>query len=156
KEAALIFRNRALVAAGLAGALVALARAGDPALLSETFQAGLNETRWESVRIADAKSDRIESGAGKLTLALNTLGTDGATVKLRGVRTKQSFDVNTSLKAETAIDWNAQANGCYLSAGLAFVDAAFDGDPRQAQEYVMFEWVGVPPGKNVRPYLTRH
>jgi hypothetical protein len=147
-----------LVAASVSLALAAFARAGDPTpLLSETFQAPLDTTKWETVRVADTKSDRIEAAGGKLTLALDTLGTDDSTVKLRGIRSRASFELSKGpLKAEATIDWNAQSNGCYLSAGFAFVDAGFDGDPRQAPESVAFEWVGVPPGKNVRPYLTRH
>lgn len=150
--------SRVLAAVGTSFLLAGLARAGDPqTLLDEKFTAPLDPTRWDQVRIADTKSDRIEAAGNKLVIALDTIGTDDATVKLRGVRSRDSFVVDAAgIRAETTIDWNAQANGCYLSAGLAFVPAEFDGDPSKAQESVIFEWVGVPPGKNVRPYLTRH
>jgi hypothetical protein len=151
-------KRSVLAAVSVSFALVALARGGDPTTpLNDRFQAPLDATKWATLRFGDTKSDRIEASGGRLAIALETLGTDDSTVKLRGICSRNSFDISKGgLKAETTVDWNAQSNGCYLSAGLSFVDASFDGDPRQASESVTFEWVGVPPGKNVRPYLTRH
>lgn len=127
-------------------------------ILDDRFENALDASRWEVVRVGDTRSDKIEAGGGKLTVALETLNTDDRTVKVRGVRTKNAFDLGASglLRFATTIDWNAQANGCHLSTGLALVpeDYALEKDPREAPEGLYFEWVGVPPGKNVRPYLA--
>ena len=141
-------------------ALLALCTAGlvlaQEPLLADGFEAALAPTRWEAVRVHDTRSDRIEATQGRLLLGLDTLGTDDATVKLRGVRSREAFalDEAQGLALEAALDWNAQPNGCYLTLGLALVPEAAS-DPRSAAEALAYELVGVPPGKNVRPALWR-
>jgi hypothetical protein len=127
-------------------------------LLTETFGKALDSDRWDLVRVNDTKSDRIEAADGKLVVALETTGTDDTTVKVRGIRSHAAFDLgDTPLAITTTVDWNGQSNGCYLSAGLALVpqDYSLEKDPRKCAEGIYFEWIGVPPGKNVRPYLAK-
>jgi hypothetical protein len=146
-----------LLALFLGLVFLASAEAGST-LLSETFAKALDTGRWDLLRVNDTRSDRIEAGEGKLAVALETLGTDDTTVKVRGVRTKDTFELGeTPLSFATTVDWNQQSNGCYQSAGLALVpeDYALDKDPRKTPEGIYFEWIGVPPGKNVRPYLAK-
>ena len=121
-------------------------------LLKDSFEASLDPARWEPMRVHDTRTDRIEVEGGRLTLAFDTLGTDDATVKLRGLRSREVFETGSGLALEATLDWNGQSNGCYLTLGLALAGEA-EGDPRAAQEALAFEWVGVPPGKNVRPLL---
>ncbi len=147
----------------LAVALLALAAAGVAAaepgnLLGEPFVGPIEREAWEVVRVHDTKSERIETSGGRLTVALDTIGTNDATVKVRGVATKSAFSLGGAVyRFAAAIDWASQTNGCYLSAGLALVPEGHpaDKDPRAAAEGVSFEWIGVPPGKNVRPYLSK-
>jgi hypothetical protein len=149
------------VRAALAGALlvgvVATAHAdGEAPLLDEQFDS-LDPARWEVVRVHDAKADRVVAEGGRLVLAANTLGTDDATVKLRGVRTKAAFAAapGRGLRVGLVLDWNDQANGCYLTTGVALVPEGAGPDPRALPDALAFELVGVPPGKNVRPSLWR-
>lgn len=147
-----------LLCAALVGA------APDPAPFHERFAQGLSA--WEPVRVADTRADRIEVEQGHLVLSLDTLGTRDETVKLRGVRSKRAWTIPAEgppLRIEVELDWNAQRNGCYLSAGFALVPprpAPRPGSlppPEQAPHdlpaALAFEFVGVPPGKNARPFL---
>lgn len=152
---------RAALAAGVA-ALVAVGSAhgqGEttPAVLLEERFDALDPARWEVVRVHDAKTDKVATDGGRLVLAANTLGTDDATVKLRGVRTKAAFAAapGRGLRVGLVLDWNGQANGCYLTAGVALVPEGAGPDPRALPDALAFELVGVPPGKNVRPSLWR-
>ena len=103
---------------------------------------------------------------GRLVLSLDTLGTRDETVKLRGVRSKRAWTIPSEgppLRVEVELDWNAQRNGCYLSAGFALVpptpapQAGTPPPPERAPHELpaalAFEFVGVPPGKNARPFL---
>lgn len=128
-------------------------------LLDERFATPLDLARWEVVRVHDTRADRVETSDGRLALGLDTLGTDDATVKLRGLRTRDAFELapGRALRVGATIDWSEQRNGCYLTAGLALVREDDAGgapdDPRAAPSALAFEWVGVPPGRNVRPSL---
>lgn len=123
-------------------------------LLQEGFDEPLSASRWEAVRVHDTQADVIEAREGKLLLGLDTLGTADETVKLRGIRSRQAFELSerAGLRVEATLDWNAQENGCYLTLGFALVPDGI-ADPRSATEALAFELVGVPPGKNVRPAL---
>jgi hypothetical protein len=152
------FNGRRFVALSLLLAAAALARADESVTLLESFDAPLDPARWAVVRVNDVRSDRIEAQNGTLVVALETLGTDDRTVKVRGVSSQQAFTIGTApVRISTNVDWNGQANGCYLSAGMALVPEGYatDKDPRAAPEGVYFEWIGVPPGKRVRPYLVK-
>lgn len=149
---------RAVLVGALLVGIVATAQAdGETApLLEDRFDA-LDASRWDVVRVHDAKADRVVAEGGRLVLAANTLGTDDATVKLRGVRTKAAFAAapGRGLRVGLVLDWNDQANGCYLTAGVALVPEGAGSDPRALPDALAFEVVGVPPGKNVRPSLWR-
>ncbi len=127
------------------------------ALLADDFSS-LSQERWEPIRIHDARRDHIEANDGWLCLGLDTGGTDDATVKLRGVRSRRTFEVKPEgppLTVEVTLDWNGQTNGSYLTAGLALLPADEDDPPQAASEALAFEFVGVPPGRNARPSLWR-
>lgn len=48
------------------------------------------------------------------------------------------------------LDWNNQSNGCYLTASLYLCPTATNGSPRNEKDWLKFEYVGVPPGRNAR------
>ncbi len=135
---------------------VAEADGDDEALLADDFAAALDDERWEQLRIHDARQDRIATDDGELVLAIDTRGTDDATVKLRGLRSKEVFEVpadDPPLRLEVTCDWTAQRNGCYLSMGVALVAAEEDAGPHAAEDALGFELIGVPPGRKARPFL---
>ncbi|MCA8925735.1 MAG: hypothetical protein KDD82_28255 [Planctomycetes bacterium] len=119
-----------------------------------------NLDAWRPLRVHDTQADRIEAEDGALVLALDTLGTDDATVKLRGVEARRELTIpkaGAPLVVQVELDWNGQENGSYLTLGLALVPPRPANQPPQrphdAQTALAFEFVGVPPGKNARPFL---
>jgi len=147
----------ALAAATLAAATAA---AGEPpvVLLDDAFDGpALDPARWTPARAHDVRAEKIALEAGRLVVALDTIGADDRTVKLRGVRTAEpvSLAAGERLRVRVVLDWNDPENGSYLTAGLALVPADADGAPHAAREALAFEFVGVPPGRTARPSLWR-
>jgi len=48
------------------------------------------------------------------------------------------------------LDWNNQSNGCYLTASLYLCPTVTTGNPGNEKDWLKFEYVGVPPGRNAR------
>lgn len=48
------------------------------------------------------------------------------------------------------LDWNAQANGCYLTAGAVLCPTATTQNPQDEKDWIAVEYLGVPPGTNAR------
>lgn len=153
-------RARAMAAAIVVAVLMeATLRADDrTVLVSETFDSPLDEGRWRALRVHAARSDLLEVRDGALALGLDTLGTDDATVKVIGVQATQALTLGSGLRVSVTLDWNDQTNGCYLTQGLVLLppeSLSANADPRKAEGALGFELVGVPPGRNVRPFLWR-
>ena len=153
--------------AACALASVTLAAPEPAVLLRDDFTGGALAPTWEPVRVHDTRADTIAARDGQLVLGLDTLEADDATVKLRGVRSQRVFTLGAGerLRVCATLDWNEQVNGSYLTAGLALLpEPAVDdapaepaplGLPHAAPEALAFEFVGVPPGRNARPFLWR-
>ncbi|MBM4037209.1 MAG: hypothetical protein FJ290_01735 [Planctomycetes bacterium] len=103
------------------------------------------------VPIEDATPTR-----GRLRIRVGTVGTRDDTVKHLGIRTaKPVLDLTQGpLELSTEIDWNNQANGCYLQASLFLCPTSTDRTAEKEEDWLKFEYVGVPPGKNARAYLA--
>jgi hypothetical protein len=125
----------------------------------ETFDAGtLEASRW--VRTVDGDfrehvadvADVSPHGAHdfRLRLRADTRGTRDDTVKFLGVRTVERFAVRDGTRIAIELDWNNQANGSYLSAGLILTPEASGANPLRSRSWLKAEYVGVPPGRNVR------
>jgi len=48
------------------------------------------------------------------------------------------------------LDWNNQSNGCYLTASMYLCPTVTNGNPGEEKNWLKFEYVGVPPGRNAR------
>ena len=70
-------------------------------------------------------------------------------MKFLGVRSKDTVDFSVKKAITFDLDWNNQANGCYLTASL-YLCPAVSNNPKAESNWLKFEYVGVPPGKNVR------
>jgi hypothetical protein len=89
-----------------------------------------------------------------LRLRADTLGTDDRTVKFLGVRFREKLDLRHRHQIEVELDWNDQANGSYLSAGIYLAPALTTVSPELEPSWVKFEYVGVPPGRNARALIA--
>ncbi|HLX65308.1 MAG TPA: hypothetical protein VKX17_28825 [Planctomycetota bacterium] len=133
--------------------------AGVPPLQwNDGFSAGpLNPSIWGlnvdgdfSERLVDVISSK-KSIAPEYYLRLRaaTMNTRDDTVKFLGAYTLQSFPLSDATIA-VDLDWNNQANGCYMSAGLILAPEAASGNPLNGDNWLKVEYIGVPPGKNAR------
>lgn len=121
------------------------------AQLADDFEHPLDPTLWAPLRAHDVAEERLAVARGALEVGFDTLGTDDATVKVRGVISHTELEL--PCRVTVVFDWNHQSNGCYLSQGVALIHSSTESDPRAADTALGFEWVGVPPGRNVRPFL---
>ncbi|MFQ6039503.1 MAG: YdjY domain-containing protein [Candidatus Poribacteria bacterium] len=126
-------------------------------LFSEHFDSGILDTsRWKITKDGDFNQlavdvKDIDSSADvdyRLRLMANTIGTSDS-VKYLGARSQVKIDFSQPTEIAFDLDWNAQQNGCYLTAGL-YICPVESENPQKEKDWVRFEWVGVPPGKNIR------
>lgn len=160
-------KTRAVVALGAAVAVAAglsvyvRSRLSEPAgstvpstrtSVVETFGTNLvNPLNWEIVRQGAFTRFSVEpSGASRLKLGLETLGTPAGSEHLLGVRRREPLSMSRPLRISTELDWNHPANGSYLSAGLVLAGAESEGSPLEGPDWIKVEYVGVPPGKTGR------
>ena len=125
----------------------------------ETFDSGkLDQGRWVvtaendfKVRVIDV-IDVKKNGDGdyRLRLKADTIGTNDDTVKFLGVRSKSRFGIHKGQTISAQLDWNDQNNGSYLSAALILAPTATSKNPLEEANWIKVEYVGVPPGLNVR------
>jgi hypothetical protein len=133
--------------------------APQPKLFVENFSEGrLDLERWAIISDGDFHErtidvvDRGEAPAHdyRLRLRADTLGTRDETVKFLGVRTVKALPVGEGARITCDLDWNNQANGCYLSAAFVLSPEKTDGNPLTNHNWVKVEYIGVPPGENAR------
>lgn len=110
----------------------------------------LDDSKWQRTRQNDFETEAVELVGGRLRMAASTLGTDDRTVKFHGVRTKEPLVALTG-RAEISfeLDWNDQANGCYMTVGAYLCPVAAE-NPREEGSWLRLLYIGVPPGRNAR------
>ena len=129
-----------------------LAEAGAPdVLLQDDFSGGaLDEAVWVHTVQSDFQTEVVEVADGRLRMAAATIGTDDQTVKFHGVRTAEPLTrISGGVAISLDIDWNDQANGCYMTAGLYLCPTVAE-NPREEEYWLRLQYIGVPPGKNGR------
>jgi hypothetical protein len=99
--------------------------------------------------------DVVDVGGGgasdfRLRLRADTRGTRDDTVKFLGARSRARRRLRDGARIAVHLDWNDQANGSYLSAGVVLAAQATDGNPLRTPDWLSVEYVGVPPGRNAR------
>ena len=115
----------------------------------------LEGERWVITASGDFKERTADvTGDHRLRLRVDTIGTRDDTVKFLGVRTREPFAVGEGLCVAATLDWNDQANGSYLSAALILAGSETQGNPLGGGDWLAAEYVGVPPGTNVRLQLV--
>lgn len=123
--------------------------------LQETFSGDAwDDGVWHITRKNDFQENTIDLVGGRLRLRAATLGTKDDTVKFHGVRTVSPLLLGPAREISFELDWNDQRNGCYLTAGVYLCPTATDGTPRDEKDWFKFEYIGVPPGKNARAWVS--
>ena len=126
-------------------------------LFVENFDRGsLDISKWKITKDGDFNQfavdvKDIDSSADvdyRLRFMANTIETSDP-VKYLGVKSQMKIDFNQPIEIAFDLDWNAQQNGCYLTAGL-YICPVESENPKKEKDWVKFEFVGVPPGKNIR------
>lgn len=117
----------------------------------------ISTTRWLHTRQGDFKEAVTDILDGRLRFRIGTIGIPPHGVSHLGIRSAQAVLDLTRGPVELAaeIDWNNQANGCYLQAAIYLCPTATDTTPAAEPDWLKFEYVGVPPGKNARACLSR-
>jgi hypothetical protein len=118
--------------------------------LSDDFGATLDASRWAPMSEADFEEKVVDTKDGRLRFRCATRGTDDRTVKFFGVRSVPAFRFGKELRVSAELDWNNQANGSYLSAGIVLAPERVNGNPLITKDFLRVEYIGVPPGKNGR------
>ena len=120
-------------------------------IFDESFNEGsLNTERWQITREGDFEESTIDIYNHRLRLRANTIGTSDDTVKFHGIRSVQRVNFSRGLNISFDLDWNNQSNGCYLTGSVYLCPTATNENPRGEDDWLKFEYVGVPPGKNAR------
>jgi hypothetical protein len=142
--------------------LVVVAPVGQAAIWTDTFSGpSLDPARWQVTVDGDFRERSIQvagppqgSGGGRLGVRADTRGTGDETVKVLGVRSVPSIALDREVKISVDLDWNAQSNGSYLSAGVVLSPHATSQSPFKASDWLKVEYVGVPPGRNARMVVS--
>jgi len=114
----------------------------------------LDEAKWVRTKCNDFETEVVDVVNGRLQMAASSVGADDRTVKFHGVRTKEPvIDLSTAARVSFELDWNDQANGCYMTAG-AYLCPTVAENPREEPAWLQVTYIGVPPGQNARCYIA--
>ncbi len=125
-------------------------------LFYDNFEQGqLDMSRWEITSegdFAEATVDVVDIDPSedtdyRLRLRAKTIGTSDP-LKYLGVRSLEKIDLTSSLVIKFDLDWNNQPNGCYLTASV-YLCPIISNNPKGEDNWLKFEYAGVPPGRNV-------
>ena len=89
-----------------------------------------------------------------MRLRADTIGTVDNTVKFHGVRSVKKIDFSGRVTVSFSLDWNNQSNASYLTAGIYLCPTVTDANPRDENDWLKFEFVGVPPSRNARAVVA--
>ncbi|MFC1870618.1 hypothetical protein ACFLYE_05080 [Chloroflexota bacterium] len=84
----------------------------------------------------------------RLCLSAGTVNTTTDN-KYLGVRSREPLEFKDGIEISFNMDWNNQRNGSYLTSGL-YLCPVESSNPKSEDDWIKFEYVGVPPGKNIR------
>jgi len=123
----------------------------------ERFEEGrLEPARWVRTLAGDVRDWSVEvtdaprSGGFRVRVAVDTRGTRDDSVKRLGVRSTCPIPLGADTRIAVELDWNAQVNGSYLSAGIVLAPHATREDPLATPDWISVQYVGVPPGRRAR------
>jgi len=115
----------------------------------------LDKIKWQRIYKGNARRSSAKFIDGdnpdhtSLLLQIDTIGTSDPICTV-GAFTRDVVFLEEGIEISAVLDWNRQANGCYMTAGIYIVPDIIREDPRDADDWLCVEYTGVPPGKNVR------
>ncbi len=134
-------------------------------VLSESFDSGqLDARKWSVTSASDFRERTVDVVAQphgsrtidyRLRLRADTIGTDDRTVKYLGVVSTRPIHVAKKKELLFDLDWNRQANASYFSAAIYLCPTLNRATPEQEPDWLKFEYIGVPPGRNARGLLAK-
>jgi hypothetical protein len=93
----------------------------------------------------------------RLRLLADTRGTRPDSLKFLGVRSTCPLIIGPGTRLSVRLDWNDQANGSYLSAGIILSPHPTLGNPLEMRDWLAVGYVGVPPGREAHMLIrARH
>lgn len=147
----------AVAIAAIGGTFAIRARsARQPREFSDRFERGALGGAWTFTTSGDFSERAIDivrepaTANGRLRFRAGTLGTRDDSVKFLGVRTTNPIPMDRGVRVTVELDWNAQANGSYLSSELIVSPSGVTGNPLEKPDWIRVGYVGVPPGRNAR------
>jgi hypothetical protein len=117
--------------------------------------APISDSRWEPTSEGDFEEMAADFAGTRLRLHAATRRTRTDTVKFLGVRLRDPVRLTAGARIAVDLDWNGQANGSGLTAGLVLSPVKTSGNPFLLPETLAVEYIGVPPGKNARRVIGR-
>jgi len=110
---------------------------------------------WEPTSDGDFEEQAADFNGSRLRLRAATRRTRTDTVKFLGMRLRDPVRLTAGARISVDLDWNRQANGSGLTAGLVVSPHKTAGNPFLLAETLAIEFIGVPPGKNARRVISR-
>ncbi len=130
-------------------------------LWSEDFNQGkLDAARWQVTSQGDFRMRHAgvarKSGSNdfRLRLAADTVGTNDETIKALGVISRDRVRLADGTRITVELDWNDQANGSYLTAGIVLSPDKTSANPLDGPSWLDLQYIGVPPGQNARLLIS--
>lgn len=84
---------------------------------------------------------------------MDTCGASDELVR-RGLRTVRALPLLDLAGMSLEIDWNGQANGCYLEAAIYLSPETTDATPEDCRDWWKLCYIGGPPGKTGRAWSS--
>lgn len=103
------------------------------------------------VRASEAVAG-VTRGAGRIDLALQTIGIPPRPLAVVGVRTDRVLE--GPLDFAYTLGWPAEQNASYLDAAVYLTPHRTAGDPALLDDWVRVSFVGIPPGDAWRRQVT--
>jgi hypothetical protein len=109
---------------------------------------------WEVTSEGDFEQSSVKLIGTRIRLRCATRGTQGGSAKVMGVRRCEEIDLGRGTRISVDLDWNRQANGSGMSAGIVLAPAVTQGNPFALDQALWLEYVGIPPGHNGRRVIA--
>jgi hypothetical protein len=122
--------------------------------VSKPSSLALVSKEWEPTSEGDFEHSSVKLIGTRIRLRCATRGTPGGTVKVLGVRRCEEIDLRPGTRITVDLDWNRQANGSGMSAGIVLAPAVTQGNPFALDQALWLEYVGIPPGQNGRRVIA--
>jgi hypothetical protein len=116
------------------------------ALADDLNAAKLDEEKWALTKkhdfaeaVVDVTPILGKEGEGGLRFRCGTIGTDDRTVKFLGVASRVPLDLSRKKSLSVDVDWNNQANGCYMTMSVILCPTLTADNPEDELDWLKVE-----------------